>query len=126
MAATIIITGDIMTYDQVVEILDFGPSVTKLIMSIGKKRTALLIDTSAFSVQVSRFDSRDNAQTAEKAEKKVDRRRSKNKAGLVGEGERKVSDAYVSDGKGNRTDMGQFLTLELVSSPEDPLCSPIN
>ncbi|MDR2606922.1 MAG: prolyl oligopeptidase family serine peptidase, partial [Treponema sp.] len=119
-------SGDNMTYDQVVEILDFGPSVTKLIMGIGKKRTALPIDISAFSVQVSRYDSRIAVQAADKTGKKPVVKKGKSAAGLVGQGERKVSDAYVSDGKGNRADAGQFLTLELVSSPEDSLCSPIN
>lgn len=115
-----------MTYDQVVEILDFGPSVTKLIMNIGKKRAALPIDTSAFSVQVSRFDSRLAVQPVGTTGKKPVGKRAKNAAGLAGEGERKVSNAYLSDAKGNRADAGQFLTLELASSPEDPLCSPVN
>jgi predicted peptidase len=99
---------DIMIYHQVYTIMDWGPAVTKLILDLGKKIPALPIDAASFSVSVKRIDPRDT----EKA--------------LLDEGSRKVKAAFVSDARGNKTDKGACITLELECGPADSLSSPMN
>lgn len=94
-------------YNEVIQIMDWGPATTKVIVDMGKEINAQAIAKDAFTVQVQRIDNR----TEEK---------------ILEEGERTITEAYVSDETGNRANSGRYITLELSYSIQESLSSPMN
>lgn len=94
-------------YNEVVRIMDWGPATTKVVVAMGETLDAQEIPLDAFTVHVERID--------ERVEEP-----------LLGEGEREITAAYVSDAEGNRADSGEYVALEMVSTMTDGLSSPMN
>ncbi|GHU08848.1 hypothetical protein FACS1894151_05500 [Spirochaetia bacterium] len=102
-----------MGYSQLYEIKDWGPVISRLILSAGKKLTAAPLDPALFSVTVKRSDPRvSQADIAREV--------------FLPEAKRQVKAAYISDAQGNKADSGSHITLELASSPDTPQASPMN
>ncbi len=94
------------SYSTVTEIEDWGAAVTKVIVNLGQEVSGE-IDTDTFSVYVKRSD--DRLETP-----------------LLEEGERRVTNAYISDAEGNEAESGQYATLELAYGPSITLSSALN
>lgn len=94
------------TYSSVIEVKDWGATITKLVVDMGKEVTGS-VDTDSFRVEVERSDERGEEPLHEK-------------------GERKVTGAYVSDGEGNPVENGRYISLELEYGPDLPLGNALN
>ncbi|MEQ6388463.1 prolyl oligopeptidase family serine peptidase [Bacillaceae bacterium S4-13-58] len=96
-------------YITVVEIEDWGPAVTKVIIDLGKKIPLNEVKKDTFKVHVTRSDERLSKPFWE-------------------EGNRKVSGAYVSDNKGNQLVCGtsNYVAIEMEIGPTIRLGSPMN
>ena len=95
-------------YNKVEEIFDWGAATTKVIVDTGQEIASTSIPKDAFSVKVKRTDSR----VKEKP--------------VLEEGDRTVKNAYISDETGNKSDKGNFITLELAVGPTVSIGSPLN
>ena len=92
------------TYVLVVEGFDWGPGVSKVILSMGET--------------VSRVNPKDYAVKVNRSTECFDLK------GEAASGERTIIHAYVSDEHGNNLKSGTYLTLVLFVSPRLPLGSP--
>lgn len=95
------------TYQSVIEVQDWGATVTKVIVSLGKPVARDTVTKDTFKVEVTRRDER-----MVKPE--------------LASGERTVTNAYVSDQDGNPVRTGKYATLELKIAPNDSLGSALN
>lgn len=98
------------TYRSIVEVEDWGPVVTKLIVNLGDEVLEDEISPNTFNVYVERRDTREAVT-------------------LIGdaEGYRTVVDAYISDEDGNPvTQKSNFIVLEMEYGPTTSLSSPMN
>ncbi len=96
------------TYSTVTEVFDWGPAVTKVIVNLGKTVSKGSVGTDTFKVYVVRTDPRPGVKITQDAQ-----------------GERTVTNAYVSDKNGSPADRGDFITLELKFGPDVGLGYPI-
>lgn len=94
------------SYSTIVEVEDWGATITKVIVDLGQEVSGK-IDTDTFSVDVARSDSRLETPLLEK-------------------GNRRVTSAYISDADGNAAEAGQYATLELAYGPNISLGSALN
>lgn len=95
-----------VSYSTVVEVEDWGATITKVIVNMGQEVSGE-VGNDAFNVKVTRKDDRgDNP--------------------LNETGERRVTDAYVSDEAGNPADSGNYVTMELAYGPSVSLSSALN
>lgn len=92
-------------YTLVVEGYDWGPNISKVILSLDSKDT--LVDFKNFTVTVDRSSDCSSIPEAQKS------------------GSRTVIYAYISDAQGNRVKEGTHATLILAVAPNMPLGSPI-
>lgn len=92
------------TYSLVVEGFDWGPGVSKVILSMGE--TVSAVNPKDFTVK------------AERSTDCVDLK------GEAASGERTIIHAYVSDEHGNNLKSGTYVTLVLFVSPRLPIGSP--
>lgn len=95
------------TYKSVVEVEDWGATVTKVIVDLGTTVDKGTVTTDTFNVHVVRSDSR-------------------NADPFVEEGDRKVVKSYISDAEGNPADSGSYATLELEIGPTLTLGNALN
>lgn len=96
------------SYRTVTEIEDWGAAITKVIVDLGKPVPVNSVTTDTFNVHVVRSDSR----LANP---------------FLGEGDRKVTKAYVSDKNGNpAVKTGKYAVLEMQIGPNLALSSAIN
>lgn len=93
------------SYILLIEGYDWGPGVHKVVLPV--EQTVSKVDFRDFSVEVERKVDGVEIDPAE------------------GRGFRNVVHGYVSDNKGNMVGSGQYITLVLSVSPNDPLGSPI-
>lgn len=102
-------TNKLNAYETVVEIKDWGPAVTKIIVNLGQDVPASAVDASKFQVLVSRSDVRFNPSFLEK-------------------GYRTVTNAYVSDENGDPLSegTGSYAVIEMDYGPTITLSSPMN
>jgi predicted peptidase len=100
------------TYRTIIEVQDFGPVITKVIVELGQPvpQGAVIEDT--FNVHV----------------EKTDPRVAEGGWGAHVEGDRTVTNAYVSDKDGNAIDQGRgkYAVLEMEIGPNDLLGSTVN
>nr|WP_319489039.1 glycoside hydrolase family 3 C-terminal domain-containing protein [uncultured Caproiciproducens sp.] len=101
------VTGNATTYSTVAEIEDWGAATTKVIVNLGKSVKKGSVSNDTFKVFVSRSDNRLATPFLES-------------------GYRDVTNAYVSDAKGNSVDNGNYATLEMKIGPTVTLGSPLN
>lgn len=94
------------TYSTVVEVEDWGATITKVIVDMGQEVSGE-VGTDAFEVMVTRTDERGEEPLSET-------------------GKRRVTSAYVSDAEGNGADSGNYVTLELAYGPAVSLGSALN
>jgi poly(3-hydroxybutyrate) depolymerase len=92
-------------YTSVIEGFDWGPAVSKVILTLAD--TTSVVKKKDYNVSVQRKTNVANI-NPERAT-----------------GERTVVFAYVSDNKGNRIKTGKFITLVLMVGPDLPIGSPI-
>ncbi len=92
-------------YTVVIEGYDWGPNVSKVILSLDATDT--LADFKNYAVSVTRSSDCVNIPDAQKS------------------GNRTVVFAYISDSQGNRVKSGMYATLILAVAPNMPLGSPI-
>lgn len=106
------------TYRTIIEITDFGPYITKIILPLPGivKSEALCADT--FSVYVERRDRKTG-------EVLCLRKDFFSQETAPSKGYCEVLSAYASDSEGNRTDEGSFATLELAYGPMHRLSSAL-
>nr|WP_026695453.1 PHB depolymerase family esterase [Peribacillus kribbensis] len=96
------------SYKTVTEIEDWGAAVTKVIVDLGRPVPVDSVKPDTFKVHVARYDNRLTNP-------------------FLGEGDRIVTKAYVSDKKGNPAQqMGQYAVLELKIAPNDSLGAGLN
>ncbi len=94
------------TYSSVIEVKDWGATITKLVVDMGREVTGE-IKTDSFRVEVERSDERGEEPLRE-------------------QGERKVTGAYVSDEEGNPLEKGSHVSLELEYGPDLSLGNALN
>lgn len=99
--------NDTYTYNKVQEVFDWGTSTTKVIVNLGETINAGDVGWNTFEVYVKRFDRRLEEP-------------------FLGEGQRRVTNAYVSDERGNKVDKGQYVAIEMEVGPADSLASALN
>ena len=117
------------SYKTVTETFDWGPSVSKVIVNLGRTVTSDQVKKDSFKVHVRR-------ELAEGAITPAEAMREKQGATIsLGaestsdkdlEGDRQVTKAYVSDAKGNPVESGGYVTLEMAVSPTDTLGAALN
>jgi len=117
------------SYKTVTETFDWGPSVSKVIVDLGRTVKASEVNTGTFKVHVRR-------ELAEGAITPAEAMREKQGATIsLGaestsdkdlEGDRQVTKAYVSDADGNPVESGGYVTLEMAVSPTDTLGAALN
>ena len=96
------------SYSTVTEIEDWGAAVTKVIVYLGRPVPKDSVTTDTFKVNVVRSDNRLTTPFLE-------------------EGDRKVTNAYVSDEKGNpAVETGKYAVLEMQIGPDVSLGSSLN
>jgi len=100
------------TYRTVIEVQDFGPVITKVIVELGKPVPPGAVTEDTFHVHV----------------EKTDPRVPEGGWGAFVEGDRTVTKAYVSDREGNQMDKGRgkYAVLEMEIGPNDSLGSTVN
>lgn len=99
-------------YRTVIEVQDFGPVITKVIVEIGQPVPQGSVTVDTFNVHV----------------EKTDPRVPEGGWGAYVEGDRTVTNAYVSDKDGNQIDKGRgkYAVLEMEIGPSDLLGSTVN
>ncbi|MED4227863.1 prolyl oligopeptidase family serine peptidase [Neobacillus cucumis] len=96
------------SFKTVTEIEDWGAAITKVIVNLGRPVPVGSVSPDTFKVHVARYDNR----LANPS---------------LGEGDRVVTKAYVSDKDGNPAQqMGQYVVLELKIAPDDSLGAGLN
>ncbi|WNF38826.1 prolyl oligopeptidase family serine peptidase [Bacillaceae bacterium IKA-2] len=98
------------TYRTIIEVEDWGPAITKLIVNLGEEISENSLISSAFDVFVERRETRDGIY-------------------ILGDskGYRTVTNAYISDESGNRVNgSSNFVILEMEYGPALSLSSPMN
>lgn len=96
------------SYETVIEVKDWGATVTKIIVDLGRPVPQGSVTTDTFSVHVSRSDSR-------------------LELSLLGEGIVNVTNAYVADKDGNpAVQTGKYAVLEMEYGPTLALSSALN
>jgi predicted peptidase len=96
------------SYQTVTKIEDWGAAITKVIVNLGEPVPVNSITRETFKVHVARSDSR--LETP-----------------FLGEGDRKVTKAYVSDENGTlASEKGNYVVLEMEIGPELALSSALN
>lgn len=96
------------SYRTVTEIEDWGAAITKVIVDVGRPIPKDSVTTDTFNVHVVRSDSR-------------------LKTPFLEEGDRTVTEAYVSDNDGNpAVATGKYVVLEMKIGPTVSLGSPLN
>lgn len=115
------------SYRTVTEVFDWGPSVSKIVLNLGRKATDAELDPEAFSVHVRRV----LAEGSMTPQAVIAKRRNitlgaeaKSDKDLAGE--RTVTRAYRSDADGREKKNGDYLTLELAVAPTDTLGAALN
>jgi predicted peptidase len=100
------------SYRTVIEVQDFGPVITKVIVELGQPVSQGALTEDTFNVHV----------------EKTDPRVAEGGWGAHVEGDRTVTNAYVSDKDGNRIDQGRgkYAVLEMEIGPNDLLGSTVN
>jgi predicted peptidase len=100
------------TYRTVIEVQDFGPVITKVIVELGHPVPKGAVTKDTFNVHV----------------EKTDPRVPEGGWGAHVEGDRTVTNAYVSDKDGNQIDngTGKYAVLEMEIGPNDLLGSTVN
>lgn len=98
------------TYCTVMEVEDFGPQITKVIVDLGKIVDKNTVDTDTFKVLTIRIPNSEEAPIL----------------GDNGVGYRKVTKAYISDKDGNITEKGNYATLEMEIAPNKSFGLPLN
>jgi predicted peptidase len=100
------------TYRTVIEVQDFGPVITKVIVELGQPVPKGAVTEDTFNVHV----------------QKTDPRVPEGGWGAYVEGVRTVTKAYVSDKDGNQIDKGdgKYAVLEMGIGPSDLLGSTVN
>ena len=94
------------SYSKVIEVEDWGATITKVIVNMGQEVSGE-VDTDTFEVKVTRSDERGETPLSES-------------------GERRVTNAYISDEAGNPTEAGSYVTLEMAYGPSVSLGSALN
>ena len=94
------------SYSKVIEVEDWGATITKVIVNMGQEVSGE-VDTDTFEVKVTRTDDRGDNPLSES-------------------GERRVTNAYISDEAGNPADSGNYVTLEMAYGPSVSLGSALN
>ena len=107
-----------LKYMAISEITDFGPCITKLILPIPDKVSSDSLSPDTFSVYIEKKDR--NTGEVIKLKKSWDSEET-----MLQKGYRKVLDVYPSDETGNRTQIGEFVSLDLEINPQDPLNSEL-
>lgn len=97
------------SYRTVIEVEDWGPAITKVIVDLGQAAQKNSVDTDTFTVHVQRTESR--ARTKIMGDAK---------------GNREVIKAYISDADGDEVEEGNYAALEMKIGPDISLASPIN
>ena len=96
------------SYETVIEVKDWGATVTKIIVDLGRPVPVGSVSTDTFSVAVSRSDSRLTPS-------------------LLGEGTVNVTNAYVADKDGNpAVQTGKYAVLEMEYGPTLALSAALN
>lgn len=96
------------SYRSIIEVEDWGAEITKVIVDLGTPVPASSITTDTFKVHVARYDPR-LAQP------------------FLGEGDRTVTNAFVSDQNGNPVKgSSKYAVLEMQIGPTDSLGSALN
>ena len=95
-----------VSYSKVIEVEDWGATITKVIVNMGQEVSGE-VDTDTFEVKVTRSDERGETPLSES-------------------GERRVTNAYISDEAGNPTEAGSYVTLEMAYGPSVSLGSALN
>jgi len=115
-------------YKTVTEVFDWGPAVSKLVVNLGEKVSSKDIDKDTFKVYVERKLSEGALTFAEGLKYKqgnlslgAEARDEKDLKGY-----REVTAAYVSDENGNKTDSGNFVTIEMKVGPTVNLGAALN
>lgn len=98
------------TYSTVMEVEDFGPQITKVIVDLGKTVEKNTVDTDTFKVLTIRIPNSEDAPIL----------------GDNGVGYRKVTKAYISDKDGNAAEKGNYATLEIEIAPNKSFGLTIN
>lgn len=107
-------------YYQKIEVTDFGPYVTELILPVKQEIETSSLNTSQFSVYVEILDK--NGQLVRKPVNRAD----PHSSFVEQKGYRKIKEAYASDRQGNKQISGRFITLALRYGPIEKLCSAIS
>ena len=94
------------SYSKVIEVEDWGATITKVIVNMGQEVSGE-VDADTFEVKVTRSDERGETPLSES-------------------GERRVTNAYISDEAGNPTEAGSYVTLEMAYGPSVSLGSALN
>jgi predicted peptidase len=106
------------TYTTVVEVTDYGPYITKIIIRLPGPVKSKAISKDTFNVYVERKDKRTGEVVhVRKAWNSPETYPSK--------GYCTVTEVYASDAEGNKTELGNHATLELAYGPIYPLASQI-
>lgn len=93
-------TSDVTSYHSIIEVMDWGPVVTKLIVDLGEEVSQETLTTDTFEVFVERNDRRKDVS-------------------ISSEGYRNVTNIYVSDEDGNSIDGdSNIIVLELEYGPD--------
>ncbi len=115
------------SYRTVTEVYDWGPSVSKVIVDLGREVNAGAVDASTFKVYARRVLAegatplKQTAQDNGKVELGA-----KAKADSDLEGYREITKAYVSDAEGNPAGQGRYATIEMKVGPTIALGSALN
>jgi len=108
-----------MMYHTISEITDFGPCVTKILLSSPENVKEGDITSDAFNVYVEKKDP--------KTGKVIEIRKSFESSEMVAQkGYCDIVQAYPSDKSGNRLPIGEFIALELLYGPHIPLTSELS
>ncbi|MTI58651.1 MAG: peptidase [Firmicutes bacterium] len=95
------------SYNKVQQVFDWGTGTTKVIVDLDKTINAGSVDWTTFQVFVKRTDSR-------------------LEESLLNDGQRRVTDTYVSDEEGNRVGKGNYVAIEMEVSPTESIGSALN
>ncbi|HOB16569.1 MAG TPA: prolyl oligopeptidase family serine peptidase [Defluviitoga sp.] len=98
---------EVYYYNKVQEVFDWGTGTTKVVVNVEKILSSADVNWSTFEVYVKRYDKR-------------------LKSLFLEEGQRKVTDAYVSDEMGNKVKEGNYIAIVMETRPGLSICSPLN
>ena len=115
-------------YKTVTEVFDWGPAVSKLVVNLGTKVSSKDIDKDTFKVYVERKLSEGALTFAEGLKYKQGNislgSEARDEKDL--KGYREITNAYVSDENGNKSDSGNFVTIEMKVGPTVNLGAALN